>query len=175
MQGVSHSLRRIPSLDHPGDLPYSPRLATAGWRESLQHQKVYIIIWSQFNTLYVIVMRPKWLLVTPYQCLKMGRISYGGNIDYLHSMLAASIPSRSLRSNNDNSLSVPRGQDQYWCKSFSLLCPVSLEQPPAVCPFSCYLQEISEDASLWFGLSPIDTVTPHGLLMLRNCFLDFAV
>ena len=25
MQGVSHSLRRIPSLDHPGDLPYSPR------------------------------------------------------------------------------------------------------------------------------------------------------
>ena len=37
MQGVSHSLKRIPSLDHPGDLPYSPRLATAGWRESLQH------------------------------------------------------------------------------------------------------------------------------------------
>ena len=29
--------------------------------------------------------------------------------------------------------------------------------------------------SLWFGLSPIDTVTPHGLLTLRNCFLDFAV
>ena len=22
---------------------------------------------------------------------------------------------------------------------------------------------------------PIDTVTPHALLMLRNCFLDFAV
>ena len=33
----------------------------------------------------------------------------------------------------------------------------------------------SEDSSLWFGLSPMDTVTPHGLLMLRNCFLDFAV
>ena len=29
--------------------------------------------------------------------------------------------------------------------------------------------------SLWFGLFPIDTVTPHGMLMLRNCFLDFAV
>ena len=60
----------------------------------------------------------------------------------------------------------------------SLLCPVSLEQPATVCPFSqfsCYLQEISEDTSLWFGLSLIDTVTPHGLLMLRNCFLDFAV
>ena len=51
-------------------------------------------------------------------------------------------------------------------------------QPPAVCPFSqfsWYLQEIFEDISLWFGLSPIDTVTPHGLLMLRNCFVDFAV
>ena len=61
---------------------------------------------------------------------------------------------------------------------FSLMCPVSLEQPPAVCPFSqfsCYLQEISEDRSLWFGLSPIDTITLHGLLMLRNCFPDFAV
>ena len=57
------------------------------------------------------------------------------------------------------------------------LVPVSLEQPAAVCPFSqfsCYLQETSEDTSLWFGLSPIDTVTPHGLL-LRKCFLDFAV
>ena len=39
----------------------------------------------------------------------------------------------------------------------------------------CYLQEISEDTSLWFGLSSIDTVTPHGLLMLWNRFLDFAV
>ena len=27
----------------------------------------------------------------------------------------------------------------------------------------------------WLGLSPIDTVTPHGLSMLRNCYLDFAV
>ena len=62
-------------------------------------------------------------------------------------------------------------------KLFTLV-PVSLEQPAAVCPFSqfsCYLQETSEDTSLWFGLSPIDTVTPYGLLMLQNCFLDFAV
>ena len=70
-------------------------------------------------------------------------------------------------------------QDQYWCKGFSLLCPISLEQPATVCQFihfSCYLQEISEDTSLWLGLPlPIDTVMPHGLLMLRNCFLDFSV
>ena len=58
------------------------------------------------------------------------------------------------------------------------LVPVSLEQPPAVCPFShfsCYLQETSEDTSLWLGLSPIVTVTPHGLLILWNCLIDFAV
>ena len=97
---------------------------------------------------------------------------------YLHSILAASIPSCSLRSSNDNSLSVPRVKTNTGARGFSLLCLVSLEQPPTVYPFSqfsCYLQEISEDTSLWCGLSPIDTVTSHGLLMLRNCFLDFAV
>ena len=26
-----------------------------------------------------------------------------------------------------------------------------------------------------YGLSPIETITPHGLLILWNCFLDFAV
>ena len=57
---------------------------------------------------------------------------------YLHSMLAASIPSRLLRSNNDNSVSVPRVKTNTGAKSFHF----SLEQVPAVCPFSqftCYL------------------------------------
>ena len=37
--------------------------------------------------------------------------------------------------------------------------------------------ETSEDTSIWLGLShsPIDTGMPNGLLMLRNCFFDFAV
>ena len=86
-------------------------------------------------------------------------------------MLAASLPSRSLRSNNGNSLSVLRVKTNTGARAFH-----SLEQPRTVCPFShfsCYL--ISEDTSLWLDLSPIDTVTPHGLLLLRNCFLDFAV
>ena len=45
----------------------------------------------------------------------------------------------------------PQGQDQHRCKSVSLLCSVSSEQPPAVCPFSHFsgdLQETSEDPSL---------------------------
>ena len=79
-------------------------------------------------------------------------------------MLAASLPSHSLKSNSNKSVS-PQGQDQHRCKSFSLLCLISLEQPPAVCPFSHfsrYLQETSEDTSLWLGLSPIDTGMPEG-------------
>ena len=44
-----------------------------------------------------------------------------------------------------------QGQDQHRQKSFSLLYPVSLEQPPPLClfgHFSCYFQETSEDISL---------------------------
>ena len=51
-----------------------------------------------------------------------------------------------------------------------------LEQPAAVCPFSqfsCYLQETSQDASLWLDLSPINTGAPNGPLMLPKCFFDF--
>ena len=71
---------------------------------------------------------------------------------YLHSMPSASLLFCSLRSNKDNGVSVPRVKtNQHRCKSFALLCSVSLEQPPAVCPFSyfsCYLQETFEDTSL---------------------------
>ena len=46
-----------------------------------------------------------------------------------------------------------------------------LEQPSAVCPFSCfscYFQETSEDTSLWLGLSPVDNSLRDNLLMLRT-------
>ena len=42
---------------------------------------------------------------------------------YLHSMLAASIPSRSLRSNNDNSLSVPRVKTNTGARTFHSCAP----------------------------------------------------
>ena len=64
------------------------------------------------------------------------------------------------------------------CKSFLLLCCVSPKQPDTVCTFthfSCYLQETSEDISLWLGLSPLDTGIPYGPVMPQNCFIDFAV
>ena len=55
---------------------------------------------------------------------------------YLHSMLATSISSHSLRSNIDNSLSVPRVKTNTGARAFHSFCPVSLEQPPTVCLFS---------------------------------------
>ena len=88
-------------------------------------------------------------------------------------MLAVSLPSHSLRSNYDNSLSVPRVMTNTGPRTFH-----SLEQPPSVCPFShfsCCLQETPEDTSLWLGLSPIDTGIPDSLLMLQSCFFDLAV
>ena len=42
---------------------------------------------------------------------------------YLHSMLAASIPSRSLRSNNDNNLSVPRVKTYTGARAFHSCAP----------------------------------------------------
>ena len=53
---------------------------------------------------------------------------------YFHSMLAASLPSCSWRSNNDNSLSVPRVKTNTGARAFHPCA--SLEHPPAVCPFS---------------------------------------
>ena len=97
---------------------------------------------------------------------------------YLHYMLATSLPSRSLRLNNNNSLSVPRVKTNTGARAFHSCVPSLWNNLPVsfrFSHFSCYLSETSEDTSLWLGFSPIDAVTPHGLLMLQNCFLDFAV
>ena len=65
---------------------------------------------------------------------------------YLHSMLAISLPSRSLRSNNDNSLSVPRvkpntGARVFHCCAPSLWnnLPLSVRLAISVATFKKYL------------------------------------
>ena len=60
---------------------------------------VVTLIWRVLN--YSLLLSCPVVLIIVNHCVKKQPI-------YLHSMLAASIPSRSLRSNNDNSLSVPR-------------------------------------------------------------------
>ena len=92
---------------------------------------------------------------------------------YLQSMLAASLPSCSLRSNKDNSLSVPRVKTYTGARVFTLV--PRLFGATSVCPlshFSCYVQETSEDTSLpppphrrWHAQWPVDVTE----LFLRFC------
>ena len=96
---------------------------------------------------------------------------------FLHSMLATSLPSRSLRSNKGITLLVCRVKTITGARAFHW-CPFSLEQSPAICSLSHLnrnLQGTSQNAGLWLGLSPIDTSTHNGPLMLRNCFINFTV
>ena len=88
---------------------------------------------------------------------------------YLHSMLATSLPSRSLRSNNDNSLSVPRVKTNTGARSFHSCAP-SLWNNLLLC-----VRSAISVATFKKQPFPIDTGMPNGLLMLWNCFLDFAV
>ena len=66
---------------------------------------------------------------------------------YLHSMLAASIPSRSLRSNNDNSLSVPWVKTNTGARAFHSCAPslwnnlpLSVRLASSVTTFNKYLK-----------------------------------
>ena len=66
---------------------------------------------------------------------------------YFHSMLAASIPSRSLTSNNDNSLSVPRVKTNTGARAFHSCAPslwnslpLSITSASSVATFKKYLK-----------------------------------
>ena len=91
---------------------------------------------------------------------------------YLHSMFATSLPSRSLRSNNDNSLSVPRVKNNTGSRAFQSCAPplwnnllLSICSAISVASLKKFLKTHVFDLAFY----PIDTVIPHGLLMLRNC------
>ena len=90
-------------------------------------------------------------------------------------MLATLLPSRLLRSNKGIPLLLPRVKINTHVNGF-YIC-VLLEQRPTIplSHFSYYLQETSEDTSLWLGISPLDTSTPDSLLIPWNCFIDFAI
>ena len=99
-------------------------------------------------------------------------------LGYLHAMLAASLPSSTLRSNKGISLSDPRVKTITGARAFhscaqslcnSLLLSLLSDN------FSCYLQGTSEDTSLWLCLSPIDNSTQDIPLMLQNCFINIVV
>ena len=79
---------------------------------------------------------------------------------------------------NDNSLSVPRVKTNTGARAFHSCAtylwnnlPMSVRSASSVATFKKYLKTHLFD----LAFSPIDTITPHGLLMLRNRFLNFAV
>ena len=74
---------------------------------------------------------------------------------YLHSMLAASIPSHSLTSNNDNSLSVPRVKTSTGARAFHSCAPsvwnnlpLSVRSAGSVATFKKYLKTHLFDLAL---------------------------
>ena len=71
----------------------------------------------------------QWLSVRFRILFKISLLTYKALYEkqhvYLHSMLAASLPARSLRSNNDNSLSVPRVKTNTDARAFHS-CALSL-------------------------------------------------
>ena len=95
---------------------------------------------------------------------------------YLHSMLAASLLSRSLRSNRGISLSVSRVETNSGARAFHSCVPsfwnnlpLSVRSAISVAAFKKHLK-----TCVWPSFSPIVISTPDDQLMLRNCLIDFA-
>ena len=97
---------------------------------------------------------------------------------YLHSMLATSLPTYSLKWNEGVTHSVPWVKTNTSARTFHSCTSSLWNKSPAFCPFNhlnCKLQGTSQSTCVCFGLFPTDTSTPNGLWMLRNCFIDFVV
>ena len=93
-------------------------------------------------------------------------------------MLATFLPSRLLRSNKGITLSVPRVVTNAGARVFPSCVPsLWYNLPLSVCSITSIATfKKSLKIHLFdFGLFPMDTSIPNGLLMLWNCFIGFAV
>ena len=96
---------------------------------------------------------------------------------YLRSLIAISLPSRSLRSNRGITLSIPRIKTNTGAMAF-ISCapslwnnlPLSVRSATSVATFRRRLKTYLFDLALF----PVDTGVPYCLLMLRNSLKDFA-
>ena len=131
-------------------------------------------MWSQSHH-HLLAVSLHWLPVKYRVHFKICSLTYRALHEeqpvYLHSLIATSLPSRSLRLNRGITLSVPRIRTN-WHKGLQLLHSFSLEQPSTLCPFS-HLQKTSQNIPFRLGLSPVDTGVPNGWYMLRNSLNDF--
>ena len=99
---------------------------------------------------------------------------------YLRSLIAISLPSRSLRSNRGITLAIPRIKTNNGARAFSSCAPslwnnlpLSVHSATSVATFrrrlKTYLFDLASPPP-----SPVDTSVPYCLLILRNNFNDFA-
>ena len=98
---------------------------------------------------------------------------------YLRSLIAISLPSRSLRSNRGITLSIPRIKNNTGAGAFSSCAPslwnnlpLSVRSATSVATFRRRLKAYLFD--LVSPPPPVNTGVPYCLLMLRNDFNDFA-
>ena len=97
---------------------------------------------------------------------------------YLHSMLAASLLSRSFRSNKGISLSVSKVKTNTDWKAFHSCVPSFWNNLPLSVHSAISVATFKKNLKIHlFDLAfpPIDTSTLDGPLMLHNCYIDFAV
>ena len=118
----------------------------------VQNQMTRLVTKSTPITLSIPLLRSlHWLPVRFKIDFKINLLTYKALREirpvYLHSMLAASIPSRSLRSNNDNSLSVPRIKTNTGARTFHSCTPslwnnlpLSVRSAISVVTFKKYLK-----------------------------------
>ena len=97
----------------------------------IQDRLACLVTQSPPFTRYLSLLRsPQWLPVRPRLLFQITLLTYktlhGRRPVYLHSMLAASLPSHSLRLNEGISLSVPRVKTNTGARVFHSCAPLSL-------------------------------------------------
>ena len=115
--------------------------------QCVQNQLTHLVTKSPPYTHSLPLLRSlHWLPVSSRILFKINFLTYKTlrekQLVYLHFMLAASIPSRSLRSINNNSLSVPRVKTNTGARAFHSCASSLWNNLPLSClfsHFSCYL------------------------------------
>ena len=130
-------------------------LTSLGRHQRVQNQLARLVTKSPPFTCSIPLLRSlHWLPVRFRILFKINLLPYSTLREkqpvYLHSMLAASIPSRSLRSINDNNLSVPRVKTNTGARAFHSCAPslwnnlpLSVHSASSVATFKKYLKHFS--------------------------------
>ena len=126
-------------LDYCNSLLYGIADIGLTRHQRAQNQLARLVTKSPFTSCLLLLRSLHWLPVRFRILLKTNLLTcktlHEKQPVYLHSMLATSLPSHSLRSNNDNSLSVPRVKTNTGAKALHSCAPSLWNNPPPHCLF----------------------------------------